>query len=246
VADRRVKSAVTLPHSVIFVPPFGGERSGLESRRGMRALVLLAAILVVAACGWAPRPPISETPIPSPSIPGDPWALRQCQAYASQLQMEIQVRAAYDTTSGVALAWLNGKALGRRGDGLPPFGSSIDGRGNAPRVNVPPETPVAACYLYRANGWGTPTVPGQSPPPLALVLVGAPGAPPLITFYYPEGSPQALALERPKASRWRPPLGWETRDDHSVRLRLLRSTACVRTVLAGGCRSCFGTINRDG
>jgi hypothetical protein len=29
--------------------------------------------------------------------------------------------------------------------------------------------------------------------------VGAPGAAPLISFYYPEGSPQALALERPKA-----------------------------------------------
>jgi hypothetical protein len=114
--------------------------------------------------------------------------------------MDIEIRAAYDTTSGVALAWLNGKPnLGRRGDGLPMFGWSVDGRGNAPRVNVPPETSVAACYLYHAKGWGTPTVSGQSPPPLVLVLVGAPGAAPLISFYYPEGSPQALALERPKA-----------------------------------------------
>jgi hypothetical protein len=114
--------------------------------------------------------------------------------------MDIEVRAAYDTTSGVALAWLNGNAnLGRRGDGLPIFGWSTDGRGGIPRVNVAPETPVAACYLHRAKGWATPTAPGQSPPPLVLVLVGAPGAPPLFTLYYPEGSPQGLALERPRA-----------------------------------------------
>jgi hypothetical protein len=164
----------------------------------VKRLAGVLAILLMLACGRMPRPPISETPIPSPSIPGDPWALQQCQAYAKQQQMEIEVRAAYDTTSGVALAWLNGNAnLGRRGDGLPIFGWSTDGRGGIPRLNVAPQTPVAACYLYRAKGWGTPTAPGQSPPPLVLVLVGAPGAPPLFTLYYPEGSPQGLALERP-------------------------------------------------
>jgi hypothetical protein len=122
-------------------------------------------------------------------------AAQRCADYVkTNGYYNVQVRAAYGASADVTLAWLNAKAIGRRGDGQPTFGFTDDVPRQHARVNVPRATPVAVCYLHKDNGWPVPSYPGAPPMTLAQIILGPPGTTPLFAFYAGEGG---LALDRP-------------------------------------------------